>query len=128
MLIKPITLMLFEVGSDLVAIDQLAAACSGVALFDFHAGFGQPLFMFAKQFQRPADYFFRIVIRPGAQYFIDQPLMFRSKSDGHTYLLSLSAYRALQIRVKPMSVSFSRRPVPDGRVARGDAPVSGGTA
>ncbi len=125
MLSKPITLMSFEVGSDLVAIDQLAATCSGVALFDFHAGFGQPLFVFAKQFQCPADYFFRIVIRPGAQYFIDQSLMFGSKSDGHTYFLSLSPYRASQIRVKPMSVDFTGKPVPDGQIARRDAPRFG---
>ena len=53
MMKKPFTLTSFKVGSHFVAVDQFAVLRRGITLFDLGTGFGQPLFMFAEQFQRP---------------------------------------------------------------------------
>lgn len=83
MLSKPLTLTRIQAGLNLITIDQLATSGSGISFFDLSAVFGQPSLMFLKQFQRPLDHFFRIVIRPGAQHFSNQPLLFRPQRNGH---------------------------------------------
>jgi hypothetical protein len=113
MMSKPIALMVFQVGSDFVAVHQLAALGGRIAFFDLGAGFGQPFFMFLKQFQRPLDHFFCIVVRAGAQDFSNQPFLFRPQGDRHIGILRLPAYRGLPAGVKAISVGL--------RMARGGA-------
>jgi hypothetical protein len=112
MLSKPIALTFFQVGSHFVTVDQLAAARSGVTLFDLRAGFGDPFLVILKEFQGSLDHFIRIAIRPGTECFRNQLLVFWSKGYCHSAVLWVPDYREFRARVKAMPPSLSVKRTP----------------
>jgi hypothetical protein len=100
MLSKPVTFMLCELCANLIGINQLTALSSGITLFNLGAGLSQPFFVLVKQFQRPLDYFARIVKRPGAEHLVDQLLVFWSEGDCHVRPSWVSDYRGSAMTVK----------------------------